>query len=87
MDGMPDLSTLRPDRAEAVRTWLGSSLNECRICGEPVRPIDPRKHDKDFVVPPAATEETEEEKSYRTRPRVMHLACSDETDGSRRGGS
>jgi hypothetical protein len=39
---LPDLSSLPPDRAEAVKTWLTSTTSVCRICGEGVTPISSR---------------------------------------------
>ena len=63
----PELSTLPPDRADAVRAWLEGSLCECRICEEPVRRIDPRAYDKDAVRPKGDS-----------RPSLRHLGCRDE---------
>jgi hypothetical protein len=75
MGDLPDLTSLPPDRATAVGAWLTSTLNPCRICGEPVTPLDSRIHDDDYKPPDAPPDETPEQEKQRTRPRVIHLAC------------
>jgi hypothetical protein len=41
------LSHFDENRGAAIVTWLGSSLSDCHKCGNPVRPVDPRKSDND----------------------------------------
>jgi hypothetical protein len=60
------LQCLPDERKAAVAGWLQSSLCECRVCGKPVRPIDPRVIDK------RAVRADDDE-----RPGVMHLGCRD----------
>jgi hypothetical protein len=60
------LEHMPPDRAASVRKWLTSELCTCRVCGEPVRPVDPR------AVDPEATTDDHEQ-----GPCVLHLACRD----------
>jgi hypothetical protein len=36
---------LRPERAEAVETWLRTPLGACRLCGASVYPTDSRQRD------------------------------------------
>lgn len=37
------LSTLPPERQQAVRAFLNSSLADCPACGRPVTPVSPRR--------------------------------------------
>jgi len=54
---------LPPERAEATRTWLNTSLRDCCMCGAPVYPTDPRCLDPNAPNPDTAT--------------VVHLSCTD----------
>jgi hypothetical protein len=58
---LPDLSSLPPDRAEAVKTWLTSTTSVCRICGEGVTPISSRIRDPD--------------EPDDTKTATLHLKC------------
>jgi hypothetical protein len=40
-----DLSSLPPERAEAVEAWLLRSIGTCRLCGQPICPTDARTRD------------------------------------------